>query len=156
MAFRLQTLLDLKTRAEEEAEKAVAAAIAERVKAERRQEALEEAVAEARRKLAEALAAAATEAEAEEYLARERFRKRLRADIERRKEEAQAHRDGPLAAAKAAEADARAKHLTARQEREALDKFKEKEAAKEKLVAERRTEDALGDLAIAALARKKH
>jgi flagellar biosynthesis chaperone FliJ len=156
MAFRLQTLLDLKIRAEEQAEEAVSAAIAERVRAEKRQETLEEAVAEARRKLAEALAEAAKDTgEADEHLARERFRKRLRAEIDRRKAEAQAHRDGPLADCHSAEAEARAKHLGFRQEREALDKFKEKEAAKERLIAERRTEDALGDLAIAALARKK-
>jgi hypothetical protein len=116
-----------------------------------------DAVVLARRKLAVgvAVASAKQDGEADDHLASERYRKRLRADIERRKEEAQAHRDGPLAATKTAEAEARAKHLAVRQEREALDKFKEKEAAKERLIAERRTEDALGDLAIAAIARKK-
>jgi flagellar biosynthesis chaperone FliJ len=51
MAFRLQTLLDLKTRAEEAAEKAVAAAIADRGKAERQQSALDDAVVAARERL---------------------------------------------------------------------------------------------------------
>lgn len=156
MAFRLQTLLDLKIRAEEEAEEAVAAAIAARAKVERRQAELDDAVVQARQRFQEALAAAATaEDQAVDAQARERFRTRLRSNIELRKEEARVHREGPLVAAKQVEADARAKHLEVRQEREALDKFKEKELAKERLIAERRQEDALGDLAIAAIARKK-
>ena len=156
MAFRLQTLLDLKKKAEEDAEKAMAAAATARAKAEKRQADLEAAVVRAREKLAEYLNQPLDDlADGDEVMGRERFRTRLRADIDLRKEEAAAHRAGPLAAAIAAEAEARAAHLRARQEREALDKFKEKEAAKEKLIADRRTEDALGDLAIAALARKQ-
>ncbi len=155
MAFRLQTLLDLKTKAEEDAEKAMAAAIAARVKAEKKQKELEDAIVQARQKLADYLAAPIDDmADGDDAQAREAFRKRLRADIERRKEEATNHRTGPLAAAHKVEADARQAHLKIRQEREALEKFKENELAKEKVIAERRAEDALGDLAIAALARK--
>lgn len=155
MAFRLQTLLDLKKRAEDEAEEAMAKAIAERVKVEQRQATLDAAVVQAKQKLAEAIALGSEGAkDTDEILARDHYRKRLRANVELRKQEAEAHRTGPLAAAKQAEADARAKHLALRQEREALEKFKEKELAKERLIADRRTEDALGDLAIAAIARK--
>jgi flagellar biosynthesis chaperone FliJ len=156
MAFRLQTLLDLKIKAEEAAEQAMGAAATARAKAEKRQAELEAIVVRAREKLQQHLNAPIEDlADGEDAMARERFRKRLRADIELRKQEAQTHRSGPLAAAIAAEAEARAEHLRIRQEREALEKFKEKELAKEKLIAERRSEDALGDLAIAAIARKQ-
>jgi flagellar biosynthesis chaperone FliJ len=156
MAFRLQTLLDLKIKAEEDAEQAMAAAATVRAKAEKRQTELEAIVVRAKEKLRELLTAPIDDlAAADDLLARERFRKRLQADIELRKQEAQAHRAGPLAAAITAEAAARAEHLRIRQEREALDKFKEKELAKEKVIAERRAEDNLGDLAIAAIARKQ-
>jgi hypothetical protein len=155
MAFRLQTLLDLKIKAEEDAEQAMAAAATARAKVEKRQAELEAIVVRAKEKLRELLSAPIDDAAGgDDLLGRERFRKRLQADIELRKQEAQAHRTGPLAAAIAAEAAARAEHLRIRQEREALDKFKEKELAKEKVIAERRAEDALGDLAIAAIARK--
>jgi flagellar biosynthesis chaperone FliJ len=156
MAFRLQTLLDLKIKAEEDAEQAMAAAATARAKAEKRQTELEAIVVRAREKLKELLNAPLEDlGGSDDMMARERFRKRLQADIELRKQEAQAHRSGPLAAAIAAEAAARAEHLRIRQEREALEKFKEKELAKEKVIAERRAEDALGDLAIANLARKQ-
>jgi hypothetical protein len=156
MAFRLQTLLDLKIKAEEDAEQAMAAAATARAKVEKRQAELEAIVVRAKEKLRELLSAPIDDAAGgDDLLGRERFRKRLQADIELRKQEAQAHRTGPLAAAIAAEAAARAEHLRIRQEREALDKFKEKELAKEKVIAERRAEDALGDLAIAAIARKQ-
>jgi flagellar biosynthesis chaperone FliJ len=157
MAFRLQTLLELKKRAEEEAEEAVATAIAKRAKVEKRQEELEQAVVRAREELHVAINAPLEDlSDGGAALARDRFLKRLRANIELRKEEARVHRAGPLAAAIKAEADARAAHIKARQDREALDKFKAKELAKERLVAERRNEDALGDLAIAALVRKQN
>ena len=54
MAFRLQTLLDLKLRAEEEAERAMAAAMMERGKVEAKQNDLEAAVNRAREQVAEA------------------------------------------------------------------------------------------------------
>jgi hypothetical protein len=156
MAFRLQTLLDLKIKAEEDAEQAMAAAATARAKVEKRQAELEAIVVRAKEKLRELLSAPIDDAAGgDDLLGRERFRKRLQADIELRKQEAQAHRTGPLAAAIAAEAAARAEHLRIRQEREALDKFKEKELAKEKVIADRRAEDALGDLAIANIARKQ-
>jgi flagellar biosynthesis chaperone FliJ len=156
MAFRLQTLLDLKKKAEEDAEQAMAAAATARAKAEKRQAELETAVVSAKEKLTLHLNQPLDDmADGDDAMGRERFRKRLRADIELRKQQAAEHRAGPLAAAIAAEAQARAEHLRIRQEREALEKFKEKEAAKEKLIADRRAEDALGDLAIAAIARKQ-
>jgi flagellar biosynthesis chaperone FliJ len=155
MAFRLQTLLDLKKKAEEDAEQAMALAATARAKAEKHQADLEAAVVRAREKLHQHLNAPLDDlADGADAMGRERFRKRLQADIELRKQEALAHRSGPLAAAIAAENEARAEHLRIRQEREALEKFKEKELAKEKVIAERRAEDALGDLAIAAIARK--
>jgi flagellar biosynthesis chaperone FliJ len=151
MAFRLQTLLNLKLRAEEEAERAMAAAMAERAKVEARQAELEANVLRAKEKVAEARRAAMDPAaDAGEGLARERFRQRLAEQVKICQEIALQHRQGPLAAAIAAEQAARQAHLEARREREALEKHKEKEAARERQIAERRTEDAASDLAIAA------
>ena len=155
MAFRLQTLLDLKLRAEEEAERAMAAAIAERAKVEARQRELDGDVLRAGQKVEEARRAAADPAAVVgEGLARERFRDRLVEEVKRRQEIAHQHRAGPLAQAIAAEQAARQAHLDVRREREALDKHKEKEEAKERQIAERRTEDVASDLAIAQHFRK--
>ncbi len=156
MAFRLQTLLDLKLRAEEDAERAMATAMAERAKVEARQAQLEAEVTRARERVAEARRAAADPvAVAGDGLARERFRERLAEQVKICLETARVHRAGPLAAAIAAEDAARQTHLEARREREALEKHKEKEAARERQIAERRSEDAASDLAIAAHFRKQ-
>jgi len=155
MAFRLQTLLDLKVRAEEDAEKAMAAAIAGRAKVEARQKELESDVLRAKERVAEARREAMDPAKvAGDALARERFLDRLAEQVKVRQEIARQHRAGPLAEAIAAEQAARQAHLEVRRERESLDKHKEKEAAKERQIAERRTEDAASDLAIAAHFRK--
>ena len=156
MAFRLQTLLDLKLRAEEDAERCLAEAMAFHAKVEVRQQALENQVTKARQQLTEARQASAeAAATAGDQLARERFRQRLAEAVRLRMEEAKAHRVGPLAEAKRLEQEARDKHLEARREREALEKHKEKEEAKVRVVAERRAEDAASDLAIAAHFRKQ-
>lgn len=155
MAFRLQTLLDLKLRAEEDAERCLAEAMAFHAKVKVRQQALEDEVTKARQRLTEARQAAAeAAATAGDQLGRERFRQRLAEAVKLRMEEAKAHRLGPLAEAQRQEQAARDKHLEARREREALEKHKEKEEAKARLVAERRAEDAASDLAIAAHFRK--
>jgi len=157
MAFRLQALLDIKRRAEDEAERAVATAITARAKVEARQKELEEIANTARARVKQALAEAAATPSADvgEGLARERFRKRLAELAAQREAEALAHRKGPLAAAERAEKEARAAHLKARQEREALEKHKAKLAAEERKVAERRNEDMISDLAIAAHFKKQ-
>jgi flagellar biosynthesis chaperone FliJ len=155
MAFRLQTLLDLKLRAEEDAERCLAEAMAFHAKVQAKQQALEDEVIKARQRLTEARQAAAqAAATAGDQLARERFRQRLAEAVKQRMEEAKAHRLGPLAEAQRQEQAARDKHLEARREREALEKHKEKEEAKARVVAERRAEDAASDLAIAAHFRK--
>lgn len=155
MAFRLQTLLDLKQRAEDEAERGLAEAMAFTVKVQARQQLLEDAVVKARQQLAQARQAVSEVAgTAGDQLARERFRQRLAEVVQLRMDEAKAHRLGPLAEAQKQEQLAREKHLEARREREALEKHKEKEAAKERVITERRAEDAASDLAIAAHFRK--
>jgi flagellar biosynthesis chaperone FliJ len=155
MAFRLQTLLDLKLRAEEDAERCLAEAMAFHAKVQARQQALENEVTKARQRLTEARQAAAEPAAtAGDQLGRERFRQRLAEAVRLKMEEAKAHRLGPLAEAQRQEQAARDKHLEARREREALEKHKEKEEAKARVVAERRAEDAASDLAIAAHFRK--
>jgi flagellar biosynthesis chaperone FliJ len=155
MAFRLQTLLDLKLRAEEDAERCLAEAMAFHATVKAKQQALEDEVTRARQRLTEARQAAAEPAAtAGDQLGRDRFRQRLTEAVRLRMEEAKAHRLGPLAEAQRQEQAARDKHLEARREREALEKHKEKEAAKVRQVAERRAEDAASDLAIAAHFRK--
>jgi hypothetical protein len=155
MAFRLKTLLELRHRAEEEAERALAEVMAARAKVEARQAELENEVVKARARLDEARRAAGDPVTTPgEHLARERFRKRLVDMIEVRKEEARVHREGPLKQAKDAETQAREAHVMARRDREALEKHKENEERRERREAERRAEDAASDLAIAAHARK--
>lgn len=155
MAFRLQTLLDLKLRAEEEAERALGEAMAFTAKVQARQQALEDEVSKARTRLDEARRTAAqVGGTAGDQLGRERFRQRLAEAVRLRMEEAKAHRLGPLAEAQRLEQLARDRHLEARREREALEKHKEKEEAKARVIAERRAEDAASDLAIAAHFRK--
>src|SRR5688500_805146 len=98
MAFRLQTLLDLKQRAEDEAEQALAQAMAFTVKVQARQQLLEDKVVKARHQLAEARAAIAEAAgTAGDQLSRDHFRQRLAEAVRLRTDEAKAHRLGPLA-----------------------------------------------------------
>ena len=156
MAFRLQTLLDLKLRAEEDAERCLAEAMAFHAKVEARQQALENQVTKARQQLTEARAgigggggdrrgsagAGTIPPAAGRGGAAEDGR-------------GQGAPGGPPGRGQAPEQEARDKHLEARREREALEKHKEKEAAKVRVVAERRAEDAASDLAIAAHFRKQ-
>jgi hypothetical protein len=155
MAFRLKTLLEIRQRAEQDAERALAEVMAARAKIEARQAELENEVVKARARLDEARKTAADPVTTPgEHLGRERFRKRLADLIEARKEEARAHREGPLKQAKDAEVAARDAHVVARRDREALEKHKQREEQRERQEAERRAEDAASDLAIAAHARK--
>ena len=151
MAFRLQTLLDLKVHAEESAEAALAAAVGERVRAEEQQARLETEVTEARGRVSEARRRFAEPADrVSDQLARERFRQRLDDELRRKVDGAREHRAGALAAARAVEEQARAAHIEARREREALDKHKEKEEERARRLEGRRAEDAASDLALAA------
>lgn len=151
MAFRLQTLLDLKLRAEEEAEAALAAAVKERAIAEEQQARLEREVVEGRTKVSDARRRFAEPAErVADQLARDRFRQRLDDELARKVEAAREHRAQALARARAAEEQAQAALLEARREREALEKHKEKEEAQARRLEGRRAEDAASDLALAA------
>jgi flagellar export protein FliJ len=154
MAFRLARLLELRRRAEDEAEQALGAAIVARAAAEARQvellgqaDAAHEHARTQRRAVVEV-------AQVEDGVARQRYLARLGAEADRLREQAAAHRDGPLAAAQAEEAAARGRHRDARREREALEKLAAKEEAEERRAAGRREEDAAGDLALAAHARR--
>ena len=155
MAFRLQTLLDLKIRAEEAAEAALGVAVTGRVRAEEQQERLDAQVALARQRVADARRRFAEPADrVGDQLSRERFRQRLDGELRGKSDVAREHRLGALAAARAEEQRARAAHLEARREREALEKHKEKEEERARRVGERRAEDAASDLALAAFVRK--
>jgi|SRR5688500_12316753 flagellar biosynthesis chaperone FliJ len=151
MAFRLQTLLDLKLRAEEDAQKALAVAVKERVAAEEQQSTLERTAVEARDRVSEARRRFAEPAErVADQLARDRFRQRLDAELAHKVEVAREHRGAALARARAAETAAQAALLEARREREALEKHREKEEERARRLEGRRAEDAASDLALAA------
>jgi len=150
--FRLQALLDARCDAEEAAIRAVGDAVAARTRAEEAQRELEARVGQTRWRLDEdrALRADAVPSDAAAGQTRELFRRRLESEWTRAKEATRAHREGALAAALAAEAEARREHLARRRDREALEQLKERETTEARKVAERRAEDEAGDLALAA------
>jgi flagellar export protein FliJ len=147
MGFRLQSLLDLRRQGEEQAQAALAAAEAARSEAEAEQARLDRAVDEARARLAGRRAEAPDRAA--DAQGAERFRKRLADAVATAQAVATGHRDGPLAAARVGAARALAGYTEARREREALDKLREREEEQARRVAERRSEDAASDLAVA-------
>jgi flagellar biosynthesis chaperone FliJ len=157
MAFALASLLNLRRDAEDEAKRAFGQASLARAAAEAEQERLERAIVEARDRAAgerRRLAGLPLE-QASQGLDREHYRQRLQAEIARAVQRAAQHRDGPLAEAQASEAAARDAYTLARQEREALDKVKARQEAEQRRVADRRAEDAAGDLAQAAQALRR-
>ncbi len=157
MAFRLQTLLDLRMAAEKDAEETVAQAVGVRAHVALRQEAHDRAAQEA------VLVATAEKArlaqsppgQGEEGVAHGMYLERLRSLSRARQDDARVHREGPLREATLAETAAQKLHQDARQEREALDKHKAREEATARKIADRRAEDAAGDLALALRQRKK-
>lgn len=157
MAFALASLLDLRRDAEDEAKRAFGQASQARAAAEAEQERLQGAIVEARdRAIAERRRLAALPLEqAAQGLDREHYRQRLHAEVAQASERATQHCDGPLAEARAAENAARDAYTVARQEREALDKVKARQEAEQRRVTDRRAEDAAGDLAQAAQARRR-
>ena len=86
---------------------------------------------------------------------RERYRLRLATDEGEAAARVAAYRQGPLAAAIAAEAKARAAYAVARRELEAVERLMARAAAGESRRARRRAEDAAGDIASAAYVRRQ-
>jgi hypothetical protein len=146
MSFPLQTLLDLRRRTEEEAERSLAAARARQAQSEAEHQRLEEcaAAAWARANTARGQVGPATAGEA---LVAERFQDRLADEARAADQAVLTHRKGALAAARTDEAAARAHHAAARRERLAAEQASEREAAGQRRVADRRAEDAASDLA---------
>ena len=157
MAFRLQTLLDLRVQGEKSAEEAVAQAVGLRSQAEDRQGGLDEsAQAAAAQVITERTRlSGAAPSQLEDGIARGHYMERLRAVARAQKEDARVHRDGPLREAVLAESTARQIHKKARQDREALDKHKASEEAAARKIVERRAEDAASDLALSLRSRRK-
>jgi len=144
----LRTLLEIRRRSEEEAERALGPAAAAVTAAEVEQRRLLECVAAARARAegARAYDGAQTAAAA---LATETFQARLRDEARQAEAAALTHRKGLLAAARAQEQAARERHASARRDRQAADQAWEREEAEQRRLAERRAEDARSDLAAA-------
>ncbi len=157
MSFHLQTLLDLRCKAEKDAEIASAQTGAARQKADIEHKRLVQAAEDAwsRLRSAQASGDGSRAAKAADGQGRAVFLRRLNDLAKVADSAARAYAAGPLKGATRAEDAARAAHVAARQQREALEKHKAKEEAAARVVAERRSEDAAGDLAIAAHRRGK-
>jgi hypothetical protein len=157
MAFRLQTLLDLRRRAEAAAEQTLTAAMSARAKAEAAQARLDLAVREAQARLkAEQQTACDGPARAGDAIAQERFRQRLADAVRMERAKAHLHNQSTLVPATAAETEARAQLRDAQRDRKALETHQAHQEAKTQIVAERRAQDHIGDLAIAAHGKKRH
>jgi flagellar biosynthesis chaperone FliJ len=157
MAFPLASLLDVRRNAEEAAKRAFGQASMARAATEAEQARLERAITEARdHATAERRRLAALPLQrVGQGLDREHYRRRLSAGIALAEERAAQHRAGPLAEARATENATRDAYTLARQEREALEKVKARQEAEQRRVADRRAEDAAGDLAQAAQALRR-
>jgi flagellar biosynthesis chaperone FliJ len=158
MAFQLQTLLDLRRNAESEARVAFDRAIAAHAKEKEEQArlvaigraacgALDEEVA--RR------AAGPAPTTAAEARTRALFHDRLHEEASTRARCAENHRASALAAALAAEDEARTCYEEAHKACQAVEKLKDHAEAEEKKDAERKAEIAAGDLAQAAYFKRK-
>jgi hypothetical protein len=150
MSFRLDRLLQIRRRAEEYGEQRVARITRERALAEEQEARLAATFQLALKRVEAARSGPSgdTFTVAQAHGA-ERFSRRLADEAAQAERRLATHRAGPLAAARAAEHEARAAHLEARREREALEKVAERQRARERRVADRRAEDAASDLALA-------
>jgi flagellar biosynthesis chaperone FliJ len=150
MSFRLDRLLQIRRRAEEDAEQRVARTTRQRALAEQEDERLAATFQLALKRVEAARRTPSGEliTVAQAHGA-ERFFRRLADEAARAERSLTTHRSGPLFVAKAAEHEARAAHLEARREREALEKVAERQRARQRRVADRRSEDAASDLALA-------
>ena len=142
--YPLKTLLGLRRREEEAAERTWAKALSARRDAEAEAEVCTTAV----RRAAERLVAAAAEVSPEgrsrsasEVAAAARFLARLRAEMARTAARRDAHERGALATARAAEAHAQADLLEKRRSREALETHEARFAVEERRESERRADD---------------
>jgi colicin import membrane protein len=149
MSFPLRTLLEIRRRSEEEAERALGEAVAAVAAAEAEQRRLVECAAAARTRADQSRAYDGEGQTVGAALAGETFAARLRDEARQAEAAALTHRKGALKAARASEAVARERHAAARRDRQAADQAQEREQAEQRRVAERRAEDARSDLAAA-------
>jgi hypothetical protein len=140
----LKTLLELRRAAEASAERALAAESLRRVEVQNTQRGLDAALDEARAALQaqRALAAAITVESADRALLRQRFWARLDDAVRACAARASEHRQDRLRPAESAEAAARATHLAARRQREAVEEQRARALAARAQLAARREEQA--------------
>jgi hypothetical protein len=151
MSFRLQSLLGVRRRQEEQAAAEVVALAGERSRAEAEQQRLDEgAEATTARVSAARLARGAgwesLSMRAVQAQAAERLRMRLGDEADRARQAASAHRAARLAAACTAEAAGRLAHRERRQAREVVEKLQARADGERRRLADRRAEDAASDL----------
>jgi hypothetical protein len=156
MSAGLEKLLDIRQETEKTAETDLAAALAARAKADQEQRRRDQMAADAETRFrAERgrLASAPLDrvGQAQGHLA---FVARLEAERSHLADEARRHRKGPLAAAHAAEEEARRAHIEARREREAIEKHLAHKEADARVLEGRRAEEAADDLTRAAHLRR--
>ena len=158
MAFRLQSLLDLRRNAESEAKGAFDRAIAARVMEVAEQSrlvAMWRAACDAHGEELARQAAAPAPSTAAEARTRALYRERLQEDASAQAHSAENHRTSALAAALAAEDQARAIYEETHKACQAVAKLKEHAEAEAERTAERQAESAAGDLAQAAYFKRK-
>lgn len=155
--FRLQTLLDTRRLAEDEAARALGAVTALLTSRQKEQQRLEAQVAEAQHlvRAAQAQRAAHAPADAAAGQAAELFRRRRESELHDAEATARAHREGLLAEAEADRQAARCAHLECRRDRQALEQVKQRQEREARRLSQRRAEDAASDLALAANHKKK-
>ena len=147
----MQTLLAIRRDAEEAAARLLEAATLRRAAAEARQAELDAEVRAAREELrlrrSQGGGGGAGAATAALGAARERFWQRLREGIAALAATANAHRDGPLAAARAGAVEAAAAHRAARAARELMEKVCQKAEGARRRIEARRAEVAADEQA---------
>jgi len=140
--YALDKLLDLRRTAEEDAALTLARATAAAGQARTANEALKRATLAARRVWEQERAAVAPSARpAGEALARHRFVERLAGVWADKRQQIDRHRAAVLEPALRSEEGARQAYLTARQERQAVEKHLERQRAAAQVIAERRRDE---------------
>jgi hypothetical protein len=149
MVFPLQSLLDVRHNAEQDARRTLALAAAARVREEEEQQRLRAAWQSARAKWeAERRRLADTDpANAAQAVARQHYLGRLLDEAARLERSAEEHEMSALAASVAHEAAAQAALHEAHASCAAVEKLEERARREERRVADRRAEDAASDLA---------
>ena len=139
--YALDKLLELRRTAEDDAGRTLAEATVAAVQAKTASQALKRAASAARRVWEQARADVVPLQPAGEALATHRFVARLGAAWESKWQQTNRHREAVLEPAVRAAESARQAYLTARQEREAVERHVDRQRAAVRVAAERRSDD---------------